>query len=61
MEDHVNLPKKVRLTDSILKEAINETGRSGIELSIGNIEKLELDHFFGMKPRLSKVVKESFC
>jgi len=39
MEDHESVPKKVRLTDSILKEAITQTGRSGIETLIGNIEK----------------------
>jgi len=39
MEDHVSLPKRVRLTDGVLKEAINQTGRSEIETLIGNIEK----------------------
>jgi len=34
MENHESLPKKVRLTDSILKEAITQTGRSEIEPSI---------------------------
>ena len=60
MEDHVSLPKKVRLTDSILKEAINEMAGQGLSCSL-ETEKYGLDHFFGMKPRLSKVVKESFC
>ena len=61
MEDHVSLPKRVRLTDGILREVITQTGRSEIETLIGNIEKKGLDHFFGMKPRLSKVVKERIC
>jgi len=39
MEDHESLPKKVRLADSILREAIIQTGRSEIELLIGNIGK----------------------
>jgi len=39
MEDHESLPKKVRLQDSILKEASTQTGRSEIELLIENIEK----------------------
>jgi len=39
MEDHESLPKKVRLTDGILREAITQTGRSEIEPSLGNIEK----------------------
>jgi len=39
MEDHVSLPKRVRLTDGILREVITQTGRSEIEMLIGNIEK----------------------
>jgi len=39
MEDHVSLPKRVRSTDGVLKEAINEAGRSEIEPRIRNIIK----------------------
>jgi len=35
--------------------------RSEIEPRIRNIAKYGFNHFFGMKPGLSKVVKESFC
>jgi len=61
MEDHESLPKKVRLTDSILREAITQTGRSEIELLIGNIEKKELDHNLEMESRLSRERKRYFC
>jgi len=35
MEDYESLPKKVRLTDGILREATTPTGRSEIQPSLG--------------------------
>jgi len=49
------------LAEDIYEKGLYPTSKKEIEPRLRNVGKQVLDHFFGMKPKLSKVIKERFC